>query len=462
MPSAPDPDAPDGTPAQAPRGDLAAGQARWRHILALSLPIVGGMVSQNVMNLVDTAMVGRLGDAALGAVGTASYANFMCQAFITGLATGVQAMAARRMGQGRTDTAVPLNGGLALAALLAVPWSALLFMLAPALVPLLNDDPAIQGIAAPYLQARLCGMVAVGMNFAFRGYFNGVNLSKLYLRTIVVMHVVNISLNYTLIFGHFGAPALGATGAGIGTTVSAWVGTLTYVVLALRHARGAGFLRALPSMATFKTMLRLSVPSGVQQVFFAAGLTTLFWVVGRLGPASTAAASVLLNVTLVAILPGLGLGLAAASLVGQALGRGDAADAGRWGWDVVRVALLVMGGIGLPMVAVPHVVLAPFLKNPDTLALAAPVVRLVGATIGFDAIALVLQNALHGAGDSRRVMAVSTGLQWGIGLPLAYLLGPGLGGTLLTLWVGQVIYRALQAGVLAAMWRRGRWATIQL
>ena len=76
---------------------------RSKRIMALALPIIGGMVSQNVLNLVDTAMVGHLGDAALAAVGFGGFATFMATAFITGLSSGVQAMASRRLGEGRED-----------------------------------------------------------------------------------------------------------------------------------------------------------------------------------------------------------------------------------------------------------------------------------------------------------------------------------------------------------------------
>ena len=98
---------------------------RRNRIFGLALPIIGGMVSQNLLNLVDTGFVSRLGDEALAAVGQGSFANFMCVAFITGLAPGVQATAARRKGEGKDDeTAVPLNGGLVLATGLGVPLAA--------------------------------------------------------------------------------------------------------------------------------------------------------------------------------------------------------------------------------------------------------------------------------------------------------------------------------------------------
>ena len=102
------------------RARLLPPPERTRQILSLSLPIIGGMTSQNVLNLVDTWMVGALGPAALAGVGFSSFLNFMAVAAITGLAAAVQATAARRYGEGKHDeTAVPLNGGLILALLVA-------------------------------------------------------------------------------------------------------------------------------------------------------------------------------------------------------------------------------------------------------------------------------------------------------------------------------------------------------
>lgn len=438
-------------------------RSRARVVLALALPIIGGMVSQNVLNLVDTAMVGSLGDAALAAVGMGSFANFMAQAFITGLSSGVQAMSARRKGEERLDVmAVPLNGGLLLAVLLALPLTALLLWQAPALFAALNDDPAVQQHGVPYLQVRLLGMAGIGMNFAFRGYWNGVNRSRLYLNTLLIMHTCNIALNYTLIYGHFGFPALGTTGAAIGTTVSTYVGTLTYFLLGLRHARLAGFLRGLPDQGTIRTMLRLAVPTGIQQFFFAAGYTLLFWIVGQVGTRELAAANVLINVTLVAILPGIALGIAAASLVGQALGRRDPADASRWGWDVVQVAMVGLMLLALPMIVAPDLVLGAFLHDPETLAVGRLPLQLTGAFMFLDAVGLVLLNAMLGAGATRSVLLVSTSLQWLLFLPAAYVIGPVLGLGLVAIWCAQIGQRALQAIIFAWLWRGGSWAKIEV
>lgn len=443
---------------------------RDRQILALGLPIIGGMVSQNVLNLVDLAMVGTLGDAAVAAVGLGSFANFMATAFITGVSPGVQAMAARRLGQGRlSELAAGLNGALLLVLIIGSVASLVLVGVVPDVFPFLNPDPAVVDAGVPYLQARLWALVAVGMNFSFRGYWNGVNLSKLYMRTLLFMHACNIFFNWVLIFGNLGAPAMGATGAGIASAIATYAGTAFYFVQGSMHARQGGFLRQMPGRETFQTIARLAIPAGIQQVSFATGYTALFWIIGHidlgggeLATAEVAAANALINVMLVAMLPGMALGMVAASLVGQALGRDDVEDARRWAWDVARVGLVVVCSLGLPMFLFPDLILAPFLHEPSTLAIARAPLRLVGATIGFDAITSVFMQSLQGAGASRLAMIVSIALQWGIFLPVAFLLGPVLGYGLLSIWIAMVAYRALTALAFGTLWMRGSWSRIRV
>lgn len=432
-------------------------------ILTLALPIIGGMVSQNVLNLVDTAMVGTLGPASLAAVGMGSFANFMAMAFIMGLSAGVQAIAARRYGEGRlSETASPLNAGLLIALVVAVPWSVVLFSFADRLYPLLVDDPEVVALGVPYFRARLVGMTAIGMNFAFRGFWNGISESRRYLQTLVVMHICNVVLNWILIFGHFGVPALGATGAGIGTTIATYIGTAIYVGLALRHARGLGFLRSFVDRATVTSMVKLSVPAGLQSFFFAAGMTAFFWIIGRIGTPELAASNVLVQLLLVAILPGVGFGLGAASLVGQALGRGDRDDAVRWGWDVSALAMLLVGGGALIGLLFPDVLLTIFLHDEATIRLARFPLRLLGATMALETLGGVLQNALLGAGASRLVMQVSIGMQWFLFLPIAFLLGPVMGYGMSAVWSAQVGYRSLQALAFAIVWKRRGWMNLDV
>lgn len=436
---------------------------RRKQILAIALPIVGSMVSQNVLNLVDTAMVGSLGNAEVAAVSMASFAVFVTQSFITGLSIGVQAMSARRHGEGNFATrAVPLNGGLVLALAIGLPLTLLVFWFAPDIFPLLTRDPELGEFGGAYLRWRSIAIVAVGMNFAFRGYWNGVSQSKVYFRTIVVMNVGNIFLNWVLIFGHLGFPELGVTGAALGSAISMWLGTFYYFGQGFWLARKNGFLEKVPSLKSLGTMLRTSAPAGLQNLFFAGGLFVLAWMVEKMGTAEAAANGVLINLMLVLILPAMAFGLASGSLVGQALGRRDSDDAERWAWDVSKLAAVVLVVVALPIAIFAPQVIDPFLKDTYAAQLAVWPLRLYCATVIFDVVGSVLMNSLLGAGASRVVMFTATGFQWLLFLPLAYILGPVLGLGLLAVWVAQALQRVLQTIAFVFIWKRGRWKTVDL
>ena len=436
---------------------------RTRRILLLGMPIVFGMISQNVLNLVDTAMVGMLGDIALAAVGLGSFTNFMAVAFIQGLSTGVQAIAARRKGEGRLeDAAIPLNGALVVAVLVSVPLSALFYYTAPDLFAWLTEDRAVSEVGTEYFQIRVLGMLAIGINFSFRGFLNGVDLTALYMRTLILMHATNIFLNWVFIFGNLGFPEMGAPGAGLASAIALYCGSLYYLFLGLKHGTDKGFLRSWCDRETLVRLLRLSIPNGLQIFLFATGLVVLFWIIGRVGTDATAAATVLINVMLVAILPGIAFGLASLSLVGQAMGRGEADDAYQWAWDVSKVASLVLGTLGLVMVLFPVPILRGFLHTPATLELARVPLILFGIGIVFDGVGSVLMQSLLGAGAALPVMMVSIGLQWGIFLPGAFLVGPTLGFGLTGIWALQAFYRCLQAIVFSILWRRRGWMSIRV
>jgi MATE family multidrug resistance protein len=433
--------------------------SRQKKILRLALPIMGAMASQNIMNVVDSAMVGTQGSAALDAVGMSSMLVFLASAALMGLSEGVQAMAARRLGAGKIATmAMPLNGGLLLAIVIGVPLSLALYMAAPKLYPYLRSDPAVIAEGIPYLRARLIAVTAVGMNFSFRGYFNGVNKSHVYMRSLLIMHACNVVISYVLIFGKLGFPAMGATGAGVGTAMATGIATVIYFFMASSQSRAAGFMRGLPSREMIRTTLQVALPSMVRTAFFAGGLTMLYWIVGQVSTHAGAAAQLVVTLMLVAILPGIGLGMAAASLVGQALGRNEPEDALRWGWDVVKIAVVVLAVLGLPMLLIPDQLLGFFIDDAATIAEGSMPLRVVGATIFIDGIGLVLQNAMLGAGDSRRIMIVAVALQWVVFLPAAYAFGPLWGFGMLGIWLAQAGHRAIQAGAFAFMWHRGRWA----
>lgn len=442
---------------------LLPARDRLRSITLLGLPIMGGMLSQSVLNLVDAAMVGSLGQHALAGVGLGSYANFMAIALVMGLGAGVQALVARRNGEGDAQAiTTPLNDGLLIAALLALPLTLFCWLKADAIISLLSQDTQVTAIGSEYFRWRTLAIIAVGANFAFRGYWNGIRQSRVYLQILIGVHLINVGVSYALIFGRFGLPEMGAAGSGLGTCIAMFAGTLGYLGVTWRSAGSRGFLRFKPSTGRLKAMLHLAAPNSFQQLFFATGITTLFWIIGQVGTAELAVAHVLINLALFLILPGVGMGMAATTLVSQSLGQQQPEEAYRWGWDVVRVAACVLFLLGLPFWIAPQLILGAFTDDPALLALGEWPLRITGLGMTLDATALVLTQALLGAGASRTVMGVNLGSQWLVFLPCAYLAGPVLGGGLVTIWLLQSVYRALTSLIFAFMWKRRHWADIRI
>ncbi|AJY50704.1 MULTISPECIES: MATE family efflux transporter [Halomonadaceae] len=426
-------------------------------VIRLALPIMLGMLSQSMLNLIDAALVGHLGEVALAGVGVGGYAMFMLSAVVFGLSSSVQSQTAHRVGAAHTEIAHPLRSGLVIGLAVALPLTLWAWWQAPLLISLISQADDVQAVAVGYFRWRVVSLMAIALTLCFRGYWNGRQQTHLYLRIIVAVHLLNVVVSAVLIYGLGGLPAMGSSGAGAGTTLSLFVGLIAWCWVSIKSPSSAHFLTHLPSLATLRTTLVLAAPHSLQQLLFAAGYVVLIGVLSQLGTASVAVGHVLINLSLLLILPGVGVGVAAMSLVGEALGRDAQQEAHRWGLDALRVAWLLLLVLALPMLLVPEQVLALFFTNSELVALGKLPLQLTGVMIVLDAAALVLAQALMGAGAQRTVMMLTLGMQWLLFLPLAWWVGIGLEQGLLGIWLMQLLYRLINSAGFLWVWQRRRW-----
>lgn len=408
-------------------------------------------------------MVGALGSTALAAAGLSGYVAFVLTALILGLSSGVQATTAYHFGaQCQQSQMNTLNSGLWLALLLCIPLALLAYPLAQPILHYLNHNGAVVELASPYLEWRIWALIAVGLNLAFRGYWNGVHHSRIYFNIILIIHLSNIVLSYGLIYGKWGLPRMGVEGAGLGTCLSIALGTLFWLIYSVRRLPARLFLWRLPQLKALRRLAALCLPNSIQQTLFATGYLTLFWIIGLIGPLSLAVGHVLVNLSLLMILPAVGLGMAATSLVGRSLGQKNHQAAQQWGFDVSKIAVLLLLCIALPLALLSEQILALFIIEPQGIALGLMPLKLTALMMVIDASAIVLTQALLGAGASTLVMQVSVSLQWGVFLPLAFIFGPYLGLGLMGIWWVQLIYRILNAIAFVWLWRVKAWRVIKV
>lgn len=432
-------------------------------ILALALPIMGGMLSQSLLNLVDAILVGSLGKTVLAGVGVGGYAVFMLSAIIAGLSSSVQSQVARRHGAKQYSTrALPLNAAILLALLVTLPLSLLAWFNSEWIIATINQTSKVQEVANTYFQWRVIALLPIALTLSFRGYWHGIQKTSVYFRIIVFTHALNILLSIWLIHGGLGVAALGAKGAALGTSISITAGALVWGWLSWCNARPSGFLIKLPSRHLLWCLLRLAAPNSLQQFLFAVSYAILFWFLGQINTASVAVGHVLVHLSLLLILPGVGLGMAAMTLVGHSLGENNQEEAHVWGWEAMRLAALILTVLGLPMLLIPETILSLFLHQESLIELGKIPLMLTGIMITLDSAALVFNQALQGAGAHRLVMQISLSMQWLFFLPTAWFLGIHLQGGLLGIWVAQLAYRIINSAVFVRVWQRRRWQGLNL
>jgi MATE family multidrug resistance protein len=435
---------------------------RYKRICLLASPLIAAMISQNLLNLVDTYMIATIGTEALAAVAAGGIISWLAGSLIMSLSTGVQQLAARRHGEGNHDaSAFPLNSGLITAAAIGIPAGLLCSYYATEIISLMTNDKKVIELGASYLEITFLAVPFNGMNFCFRGYWSGINKQKIYMTTLFIMHGINIFLNYCLIFGKFGFPELGVSGAALATMFSVAFGTVLYFILAFSSLRKNGFARAFPK-SVFTSLIKLSIPNAIQSFLYALSYCTLYKIIAELGTKELAVSGLIINFALVCYLPGMALGLVATSLVGQALGKEDPVDADLWARQTAKVASCFLGILSIPFIFFPDQLLSAFILERETIETGVTALSILGLSLAIEGFALVMQHALLGAGDSRRVMLISTQTQWLFYLPLAWFMGSYMDWRLNGIWAANIFAQILLSVVFSRLWFKGDWKKIKI
>ena len=425
--------------------------------MRLAAPIVGAELGWIAMGLVDIAMVGRLGPAAIGAVGVGSVLCFAVVVFGIGLLLGLDPLVARAHGRGRPDECRRwLVQGAALAALLAVP----LTLAAGAVAASLGAwgmDPAVRRLAAPYFTIVLLSVLPLLVYTAFRRYLQAIGLAARVTAALVSANAINAAANWVLIFGHLGAPALGVDGAAWATVVSRAYLALFLAAAIWRHERRAARPWPRPERRRIRRLVALGLPAAGQVSLEFGVFAVVTALAGRLEAATLAAHQIVLNVASVTFMVPQGVGGAGAVRVGHAVGRRDPAGARRAGWAALALGAAFMSAAALLFVLAPLAILRPFTDDPAVTRAGVTLLLVAAFFQLFDGLQAVATGVLRGVGDTRTPMVCNLAGHWLVGLPIGYWLCFFAGWGIVGLWVGLSIGLTLVgAALVAAWWRRSR------
>jgi len=438
--------------AQLNRGRIAS-------IVSLSLPTVAILLAQHLASLMTIAFVSELGTAALAGLGIASAMFSALMALMFGIDTGVQALVAQRIGAGqRAAAASVLHDGFIIALLAGPLLIAVGYAAGPGVMHRLVRDPAVVMHGLSYFNAALPMLLWLGASFAFSAYRNGSGTPRYSLAVTIVQLPCSVLLGYGLIFGVGGLPRLGTAGAGLGATLASVVGLAVHLALALRVSPIEGLWPLRASRRGVNAILAIGLPIGLQQSLVYVGTAIFLAVIGLFGTRGIAAMNVVLAVTVLAILAAAGTGIAAATLVGTALGRGDVADAKQWGWDVASVGAAAILLFSVIVIAAPRQTLGLLVADGNTVAVATVPLVLFAVGMSVDAFGRILGFAMRGAGATRLVTIISFVLQWAAMLPLCWLVGLRLGYGLAGVAATRLALIAVETTTITWLWHSGFWS----
>ena len=436
-----------------------------QEVFQLAYPVILTQISATGMQIVDSAMVGRLGTAELGAVGFGGIWMWTAISFFMGLTTVVQTFVSQAHGSGKPQEC---GGWIWQGFYLVVPVTVLasiaVFYLAPMLVEWVGASAPIQGFAIDYLHSRCFGNPGLIAAFVLTSFFRGIGDTRTPLYATIVAVLCNAVLDYGLIFGKLGLPAWGVYGAGFATAISEWILFLTLIFFftsSLLREKFATSLRA-PSLKKIRRLIHTGFPIGGQWLLEMTAFATFSALIVRMGDTPMAASQAFLVLLSVSFMQAFGISTAVSTLVGQYIGSQNFAAAERSYQSGIKLGWVLTLSVALAFILIPGSLMRIFSDDPDILALARPLL-FVGAFFQiFDALASIVDGALRGAGDTLWPFVARLCLAWGLWVPLAYGLGVTLEGGLIWAWGGGGIYIAVLCFVLMGRFRSGAWKRIQI
>lgn len=446
------------TPASHAPLSLAGLRLELPRLLRLAGPVVLAELGGMAMGLVDVMMVGRVGAAAIGAVSVGANLFHFVSMFAVGFMLGLDYLIAHAYGGGRMHEAHrTLVQSLYLCVVLSALLSVLLW-LAHRYLQLVGIAPSVLPDARAYLATISLGLLPFLWFVALRRYLQALGLVRAATVALITANLINVFVNWVLVFGNLGAPALGAAGSAWATTISR-----IYLLLVLagftlwharRHDRALFRVSLAPDLAVLRRIVKLGAPASVQLVLEGGVFTAATLLAAGLDPLSLAAHQIALGAAAFAFMVPLGVASAGAVRVGQALGAGDVQAAERSGWAALAVGSAFMSCSAAVFTLAPRLIMRAFTDDQAVIATGVSLLLVAAVFQLFDGLQVVAAGILRGSGETRVAMIAALAGYWLIGLPVGYALCFAAGLGVQGLWIGLSVGLIVVAIALVAWWTR--------
>ncbi len=436
-----------------------------KRIKELALPSLTELLLGTLFGMVDMVMVGNVNTESLAAVGLSNQPMMLALAVFQALNVGSTALVARFMGTGDDESAgAVVKQTLILTLMLGILVSMPGYIFAGKVINFMGAKPEVFPLAVKYFKIIALGGVfittSMGIGAALRGAGDTVTPMKYNL----ISNLINVILNYLLIYGKLGFPAMGVKGAAIATTISRSVA----MIMALSAIYHPNSLLSLSERKGFlldydiiQRILKIGIPSGLEQFIFRTGQMEFIRTVAGLGTTVFAAHQVAMNVFGLSFSPSMAFGIAATTLVGQSLGAERPDMAEKYGMETRRMGMIVAVTIASTFFFFGRYIAGIYTNDPEVISLAAGCLKIIAVMQPMQSTQFILAGALRGAGDTRGPLISSFIAVWGIRVILAKIfinMGFGLTGA----WMAQLCDQIFRSVFMYLRYNSGKWKRVKV
>lgn len=437
----------------------------YKNIWKISFPIILSGVAQNIVNVTDTAFLGRIGAVEIGAAGNAGIFYFVILMLGLGFSTGSQILIGRRNGEQNFKEIGKLVEN---SFYFLLPLAFLIFLffqfLSPVLLDFLTKSPEILQASNEYLQVRSWGIFFAFANFTFIAFYVGTIQTKVLLYSTFIQAFTNVVFDYLLIFGNFGFPEMGIAGAALASVLSE-IAALAYFIfytltkVDLRSYSLFSFHKfELPKL---RKMLLISFPIMLQNFASLGAWLIFFIIIEKIGESELAVSHIIRSIYMVLMIPMFGFSQATNTLVSNYIGRSNSAQVLQLVKKIMILSLFFTA-MFIPLnIAFPSEIIRVYTNDPVLVEAAIPVLYVISATMLLYSVSYVLFSAVTGTGKTFHSLILES-ISISVYLIAAYFLGVFFDLSIALVWCSEFVYFSLMGFLSFAFLRWGNWRNTKI
>ncbi|MDX9941633.1 MAG: MATE family efflux transporter [Bacteroidales bacterium] len=432
----------------------------YRSIWNISYPIIIGLVAQNLMVVIDTAFLGRLGEVSLGAAAIGGLFYLTLVMFGAGFAIGMQIIIGRRNGEGRQRTIGRIfDHGLYFMVGMALLLILFLSLAGPSLLGRFISSPAILEQSLVFISYRRFGYFFGFLIMVFNSFYVGIVRTRMVSVATIIMATSNIVLDYGLIFGKLGLPEMGISGAALATNLAEFITFLFYLLWSFKNKCISSF-RLLrfhkPRKRLYDDLLKLSLPVMLQHFISFSAWFIFFMILEKIGETALAASNITRSIYMLLMIPVWGLSSATTTLVSNIIGQGKSDEVMPMIKKIMTISFIANLLLIQVLIFFPRTVISFFTQSPELVEATLPLLRVITLSLTVFSVSMIIFSALSGTGKTGTALRIEV-ISIILYLLFAFILAVGFDAPASGVWFVEVLYFTV-IGVFAYIFlKRGTW-----